>query len=150
MNAFNAVISDTKRIYERNLKFSNHEESKTHGYSKFFLTKVCKAFKAIFPRKCGETDKAWKLGLNVVAMLVSANMSWPSRITHKLNMLRFEFLVRVLQKFRQFQYENVVKEFFFTFFLNPGYNFFLNFLCNIFSLDPCVPVDRFQMPMYHG
>ena len=38
-------------------------------------TKGCEAFIAIFPGKCGETDGAWPLGLNLVAMLVSVNMS---------------------------------------------------------------------------
>ena len=38
-------------------------------------TKGCEAFRAIFPGKSGETDGAWPLGLNVVAMLLSVNMS---------------------------------------------------------------------------
>ena len=33
----------------------------------------CEAFRALFPGKIGETDGAWLLGLNVVAILVSVN-----------------------------------------------------------------------------
>ena len=32
---------------------------------KKFATKACEAFQATFIRNCGETDKPWKLGLNV-------------------------------------------------------------------------------------
>ena len=39
------------------------------------LTTGCEAFRAIFPGKCGKTDGTWLLGLNLVAILMSVNMT---------------------------------------------------------------------------
>ena len=48
--------------------------------------------------KCGETDRAWLLGLNMVATLVSVDMSRPGKIAKKLNARHFssENVVTVL------------------------------------------------------
>ena len=53
----------------------NIENQKLIVNQKNFWTNGCEAFRAIFPGKYGEMDGAWLLGLNVVAMLVSVNMS---------------------------------------------------------------------------
>ena len=39
------------------------------------IDKVLRSLQSNISWKCGETDGAWLLGLNVVAMLVSVNMS---------------------------------------------------------------------------
>ena len=48
--------------------------TKTQGQSKKFSTKGCENFRAIFPGKFGETDGAWLLSPNMVAMTMSVNM----------------------------------------------------------------------------
>ena len=116
---------------------------KNHGQSKKFSTKSCEALRAISPRKCGETDKTWLLGLNVVAMLVSVNMSWPNKVTKKVEIVKVWFFGSNLQKTRQFQSENVVSVLF-VFFYSQDTSFF----CICYSLGPSVPVDRFRMELY--
>ena len=49
--------------------------------------------------------------VGLVAMIVSVNRSWASKITKKKKMLRLDFLVRILQKTRQFWSEKVLTVF---------------------------------------
>ena len=51
---------------------------------KFFDQKL-RSFQSNFFWKCSETDEAWILGLKLLAMPVSVNMSWPGETTEKFN-----------------------------------------------------------------
>ena len=48
-------------------------------------------------------DGGFNLDLHVVASRESVTMSWPAKTTHKLNLSKLDFLVRVVQNFRKFQ-----------------------------------------------
>ena len=66
LNAVNAVIQNQKTSME-NHNFSRLENQK-FMVIQFILTKDYESSREIYPRKCGEADGAWNLGMNVVAM----------------------------------------------------------------------------------
>ena len=109
------------------------------------VDKGLRSFWSIFPRKCGRTAGDWSLGLNVVALVVSLNLPWPSKFTKNLIILRLDQL-ESCRSFDSFDLETSLKNFFSL--LVPCYKVHLQLLplrfCGSFVLFSVAKRESFE------
>ena len=89
LDVVKAVIAGKTYVSKKSRSFTSWRLKVTWSM-KFFPTKSC-WFQSIFPAKSEDTDVAWNVGLILVALLMSVNMSWPAKTT-----VRRVFWARVL------------------------------------------------------